>query len=162
MKRAIAAALALSLLGGTAAMAQPAQYQRDYQGQYQQGYQGQYQQGYQGDRYDDRRDERRDDRYDDRRDDRRDNRYDDRRDDRRGYGYGHNNGHHYGWRNGQRLPSQYYRNSNYYISDYGRYGLRQPPRGYRWVRADNDYVLAAIATGLIVQVLANSNNGYHR
>ncbi|CAN5574194.1 hypothetical protein BH10PSE5_BH10PSE5_21460 [soil metagenome] len=29
MKRAIAAALALSLLGGTAALAQPAQYQRD-------------------------------------------------------------------------------------------------------------------------------------
>jgi Ni/Co efflux regulator RcnB len=154
MKRAIAAALALSLLGGTAAMAQPAQYQRDYQGQYQQGYQG--------DRYDRRDDDRRDDRYD-RRDERRDDRYD-RRDDRRGYsgGYHHDNGRHNGWRNGQRLPSQYYRNSNYYISDYGRYGLRQPPRGYRWVRADNDYVLAAIATGLIVQVLANSNNGYHR
>ena len=45
------------------------------------------------------------------------------------------------------------------MNDYGRYGLRAPPRGHRWVRADNDYVLAAIATGLIVQVLSN---GYGR
>ncbi|MFZ3005639.1 MAG: RcnB family protein [Phenylobacterium sp.] len=138
MKRAIAAALALSLLGGTAAMAQPAQYQRDYQGQYQQGYQN--------------------DRYDDRRDDRRDNRYD-RRDDRRGHGYGEQRRHGgHAWRRGERLPS-HYRSSNYYVNDYGRYGLRAPPRGHRWVRADNDYVLAAIATGLIVQVLSN---GYGR
>ncbi|WP_310540459.1 RcnB family protein [Phenylobacterium sp.] len=151
MKRAIAAALALSLLGGTAAMAQPAQYQRDYQGQYQQGYYG--------DRYDDRRD-----RYDDRYDDRRAYRYDERRENRRAYGQQqrHYSGH--AWRRGQRLPS-HYRSSHYYVNDYGRYGLRAPPRGHRWVRADNDYVLAAIATGLIIQVLANSNNsnnGYHR
>ncbi|MFD3266193.1 RcnB family protein [Phenylobacterium ferrooxidans] len=143
MKRAIAAALALSLLGGTAAMAQPAQYQRDYQGQYQQGYNG--------GRYDDRRDYR----------------YDDRRDDRRGYGQQQRHYNGQAWRRGQRLPSQY-RSSAYYVNDYGRYGLRAPPRGHRWVRANNDYVLAAIATGLIVQVLANSNsghngyNGYHR
>lgn len=141
MKRAIAAALALSLLGGTAAMAQPAQYQRDYQGQYQQGYQGE--------------------RYDDRRGDRYGYRYDDRRDDRRSsYGQQRRHGGH-AWRRGERLPS-HYRSSSYYVNDYGRYGLRAPPRGHRWVRADNDYVLAAIATGLIVQVLANSNNGYHR
>lgn len=137
MKRAIAAALALSLLGGTAAMAQPAQYQRDYQGQYQQGYNG--------GRYDDRRDHR----------------YDDRRDNRRGYGQQQRHYSGNAWRRGQRLPS-HYRSSAYYVNDYGRYGLRAPPRGHRWVRADNDYVLAAIATGLIVQVLANSNNGYHR
>ncbi|MDO8379509.1 RcnB family protein [Phenylobacterium sp.] len=148
MKRAIAAALAISLLGGTAAMAQPAQYQRDYQGQYQGQYQGRYQQGYA---------DQRDDRYNDRRD----NRYGDRRDDRRGGwdnrgGQRHHGGH--SWRRGERLPSQY-RSANYYVNDYGRYGLRQPPRGYRWVRADNDYVLAALATGLIVQVLSN---GYGR
>jgi len=145
MKRAIAAALALSLLGGTAAMAHPAQYPRDYQGQYQHGYNG--------DRYDDRRDYR----YDERRD----HRYDDRGDDRRGYGQQHRHYSGNAWRRGQRLPS-HYRSSAYYVNDYGRYGLRAPPRGHRWVRADNDYVLAAIATGLIIQVLANSNNGYHR
>ncbi|MDP3869218.1 RcnB family protein [Phenylobacterium sp.] len=144
MKRAIAAALALSLLGGTAAMAQPAQYQRDYQGQYQQGYN------------DGRYDDRRDNRYEDRRD----NRYDDHRDDRRGYGQQQRHYSGQAWRRGQRLPSQY-RSSAYYVNDYGRYGLRAPPRGHRWVRANNDYVLAAIATGLIVQVLANSNSGYN-
>lgn len=149
MKRAVAAALALSLLGGTAAMAQPSQYQRDYQGQYQQGYQG--------DRYD-RRDDRRSDDWSD---DRRDERYGDGWHDSRGYNQGqhYNRGHHYGWRNGQRLPSQYYRNSDYYVSDYGRYGLRRPPGGYRWIQTDNSYILAQIATGLIIQVLSN---GYGR
>lgn len=148
MKRAIAAALALSLLGGTAAMAQPAQYQRDYQDQYQ----GQYQQGYA---------DPRSDRYDERYDDRRDNRYDDRRDGRRD-GWDNRGGQHHhrahAWRRGERLPSQY-RSANSYVNDYGRYGLRQPPRGFRWVRADNDYVLASLANGLIVQVLSN---GYGR
>ena len=39
------------------------------------------------------------------------------------------------------------------IYDYRRYRLRPPPRGYHWVRAGDDYVLAAIATGLILDVI---------
>ncbi len=36
---------------------------------------------------------------------------------------------------------------------YRYYRLRQPPRGYRWVRADNnDYLLVAIATGIILDI----------
>ena len=36
--------------------------------------------------------------------------------------------------------------------------LRQPPRGYHWVRNDGgDYLLAAIAGGLIAQVILNSS-----
>ena len=58
------------------------------------------------------------------------------------------------WARGQRLPSSYYRGNQYYVSDYGRYGLRAPPRGYRWYRTGNDYVLAAAATGLIASVIA--------
>jgi Ni/Co efflux regulator RcnB len=38
------------------------------------------------------------------------------------------------------------------VRDYGYYRLRPPPRGYHWVRADNDYLLVAIATGVILDI----------
>ena len=56
------------------------------------------------------------------------------------------------WRRGGYLPS-YYRGNGYVIQDYGYYRLRPPPRGYYWYRAGNDYVLAAIATGLIFDII---------
>lgn len=52
---------------------------------------------------------------------------------------------------GQRLPAAY-RARTYYV-DYGRYGLRAPPRGYQYVRVGNDVVLTAVATGLIASVV---------
>lgn len=58
------------------------------------------------------------------------------------------------WRRGAYLP-RYYRDDYYIMRDYGRYGLRAPPRGYYWYRSGNDYILAAIATGLIFDVIAN-------
>lgn len=61
------------------------------------------------------------------------------------------------WSYGQRMPVQY-RDSRYIVSDYGRYGLRQPPRGYHYVRSGNDVVLTAVATGLITAVIAGLFN----
>lgn len=58
------------------------------------------------------------------------------------------------WRRGAYLPS-YYRGGGYVVNDYYRHHLRPPPRGYYWYRTGNDYVLAAIATGLIFEVIAN-------
>jgi Ni/Co efflux regulator RcnB len=55
------------------------------------------------------------------------------------------------WRPGGYLPN-YYR--DYAIADYGRYGLRPPPRGYSWYQAGNDYLLAAAATGLIFDIIS--------
>ena len=122
MKRLLTSVLALSLLAGTAASAQPY-----------------------GDRHDDRRDNGR---YDQGRDyDRHDNRVEHR-----------DRGHHYGqrkhWARGERLPSSYYQNRAYYV-DYRVYHLRAPPRGYRWVRVDNDYMLVALTSGLIASIIAN-------
>jgi Ni/Co efflux regulator RcnB len=125
MKRLAITAIALSLLAGTAATAAPQRHDDRGNGRYEQN------------RYDDRRDDRRDHRAD-RRDDRRDYR-DDRRDQRR-------------WARGQRLD-QRYRDNRYYVSDYHRHGLRAPPRGYRWQRVNDQYVMAAIATGLIASVI---------
>ena len=61
------------------------------------------------------------------------------------------------WSYGQTMPA-YYRSSNYVVSDYGRYGLRAPPRGYQYVRSGNDVVLAAVAGGLITAVIAGLFN----
>lgn len=68
------------------------------------------------------------------------------RDDRRGGGPRHD------LRRGQRLGHEY-RGNRYVVSDWRARRLSAPPRGHHWVQAGNDYVLAAIATGLIAQVL---------
>lgn len=56
------------------------------------------------------------------------------------------------WRQGGYVPAAY---RGYYVQDYGYYGLRAPPRGYRWVYADNNFVLMALTTGLIAEIVAN-------
>ncbi|MFG1425044.1 RcnB family protein [Roseixanthobacter glucoisosaccharinicivorans] len=39
------------------------------------------------------------------------------------------------------------------VTDYRRHGLRQPPRGYHWVRDGNNYILAGITSGIISSIL---------
>src|SRR5579871_3876572 len=48
------------------------------------------------------------------------------------------------WSRGDKLPVQY-RANQYVVSDWRSNHLRKPPRGYHWVRANNQYVLAAVA-----------------
>ena len=38
-------------------------------------------------------------------------------------------------------------------SDYRHYRLSEPPRGYEWREVDGNYVLAAVATGVIASVV---------
>jgi len=70
----------------------------------------------------------------------------------RDYGYDNpqNDHRHRHWQRGQYM-SPYVR--TYVVYDYGRYRLRPPPRGFVWVRADNDYLLVAAATGVIFDVI---------
>ncbi|KIQ28509.1 membrane protein [Variovorax paradoxus] len=68
--------------------------------------------------------------------------------DRRGFPQPHSE-----WRRGGRVPAEY-RGRNYVVNDYRAYRLQPPPRGYQWVGVGGDYVLAAIATGLIAQIIA--------
>jgi Ni/Co efflux regulator RcnB len=42
------------------------------------------------------------------------------------------------------------------IQDWRAYHLRRPPRGYEWREVDGNYVLTAIATGIIASVVATS------
>lgn len=56
------------------------------------------------------------------------------------------------WVKGTRVPPQY-RTQHYVVNDWRRHGLKQPPRGYQWVQYGGDYLLVAIASGIISQLI---------
>lgn len=94
------------------------------------------------------------------RNERHDERRFDHRDDRR-YGYPdvrQNDRHFYynargpEFRRGGYIPRQY-RNHQYYVTDYRMHHLSPPPRGQQWVQVGPDYVLIALATGLIAHMV---------
>ena len=99
------------------------------------------------------------DRHDDRRPDYRDNHRPDRYDNRARYNPdNHNNrgaGPNNSWHRGDRIPVQY-RSPQYVVDDWRGYHLSAPPRGYHWVQSGGDYLLVAIATGVILQLLINN------
>lgn len=53
---------------------------------------------------------------------------------------------------GERLPVEH-RHRQYVVDDWRGHYLSAPPRGYHWVQTGGDYVLVAIATGIILQLL---------
>jgi Ni/Co efflux regulator RcnB len=65
---------------------------------------------------------------------------------------GHGAGPAHNFYRGGRLPARY-RSGPYIVRDWRGHRLSAPPRGYYWVQAGNDFVLAAIATGIIAQVI---------
>lgn len=79
----------------------------------------------------------------------------------RGYAYGHDQrdergaGPEHSFHRGGRLPPEY-RNRQYVVENWRDHRLSAPPRGYHWVQVGGDYVLVAIATGIILQLLLNN------
>jgi Ni/Co efflux regulator RcnB len=71
-----------------------------------------------------------------------------RDDHREGRGAGPN----HGFYRGDRLPPEY-RNRQYVVNNWRDHHLNAPPRGYHWVQTGNDYVLVAITTGVILQMI---------
>ncbi|MDM0114764.1 RcnB family protein [Variovorax sp. J22R133] len=67
--------------------------------------------------------------------------------DRRGFSQPHAE-----WHRGGRVPNEY-RGRGYVVNDYRAYHLNAPPRGYQWVGVGSEFALAAIATGLIAQIV---------
>jgi Ni/Co efflux regulator RcnB len=55
---------------------------------------------------------------------------------------------------GDRLPAAEH-TKQYEVSDWRSRNLREPPAGHHWVRSGDDFVLAAIATGVIADVALN-------
>jgi Ni/Co efflux regulator RcnB len=60
----------------------------------------------------------------------------------------------YGWHRGD-----HYHGDRYVVRDYGRYHLRYPPPGYEWVQNGGQFVLIAVASGVIADIILNSQ--YH-
>jgi Ni/Co efflux regulator RcnB len=61
------------------------------------------------------------------------------------------------YQRGDRLPAPY-RSSQYVVNDWRAHHLTAPPRGHYWVQNGSDYVLAAIATGIIAAVILDAAN----
>jgi Ni/Co efflux regulator RcnB len=183
MKRALAAAaIALSLFTGSVAIADDRDHGRNWDRSHDRRHDDRRDHGRNHDwrrdhdRHNWGRDNRRDWRHDNRRDDRRDwrhdrrydHRYDHRFDRRYDHRYRHYDGYRYRapayrppygyrahyWRRGEYLPVAY-RHSGYVVHDYYAYGLRHPGRGCHWVRVNNDVVLAAITTGIVLDIAYN-------
>lgn len=59
------------------------------------------------------------------------------------------------YRRGDHLPYEL-RQHRHYVNDWRAHRLYAPPQGYQWVQADSgDYLLVALATGLIANLLLN-------
>jgi Ni/Co efflux regulator RcnB len=71
----------------------------------------------------------------------------------------HDRGRHEGWykpyHRGDRIEVVYLQ-PRYYVPDYRVYHLAPPPPGHRWIRyPDGRFILVAIATGVITDILLN-------
>lgn len=53
---------------------------------------------------------------------------------------------------GERLPMRY-RDRVYIVDDWGHHHLHRPPRHHVWVQVGGDYVLMAVATGIIASIV---------
>lgn len=56
------------------------------------------------------------------------------------------------WHRGSHLPPEY-RGHSYVVDDWRAHRLPRPPRGHHWVAVGGEYLLVAIPTGVIVQVV---------
>ncbi len=129
MKRLIGSFMVVSLLASSAAFAAPQQ-------------------------HDDRDRDRIEQRHDDHGPARHDDHRNDQRDDRRSAHHDDRNGRHGPpFHRGERLAKDH-RGSH--VADYRKHHLKQPPRGHEWRRVDNQYVLIAIATGVIASVVGGN------
>ena len=76
----------------------------------------------------------------------RNDRYENRRND---------NNRRHNWRKGGRIDRSDW-NRGRRVNDWQQRRLQRPPRGYEWRQVDNNYVLAAAATGLIAALVLSN------
>lgn len=65
---------------------------------------------------------------------------------------GHHYVHHEEWKKGARMHDEDWKRGAHV--EYKERHLRAPPHGYEWREVDGNYVLAAVATGVIASVVA--------
>lgn len=111
----------------------------------------------------DRRHDRQAERWNERRQERFDRRHE-QRDWRPGWQAGYQQPH-YGWQSGHRVAPRYhrggylpyqYRGPTYRVHDWHAHpGLYAPPYGHQWMQVDGEFLLVALATGLIANAILN-------
>jgi Ni/Co efflux regulator RcnB len=77
-----------------------------------------------------------------------------RSDNGRHLGWSKDRGNSHRWSRGQRMGYNDWNGAS--RIDYRRYNLRQPPRGYEWRRQNDQFILGAIATGLIASIIIST------
>ncbi|HEV2701687.1 MAG TPA: RcnB family protein [Steroidobacteraceae bacterium] len=60
--------------------------------------------------------------------------------------------HHDEWRKGSKMRDEDWKRGAHV--DYREHHLRAPPRGYEWREVDGNYVMVAVASGVIASVVA--------
>jgi Ni/Co efflux regulator RcnB len=58
------------------------------------------------------------------------------------------------WGQGDRLPNQYYTQSQYYVANPSAVNLAPAPYGSRWVRVGDNYYQAQTQTGVVSQIVS--------
>jgi Ni/Co efflux regulator RcnB len=71
-----------------------------------------------------------------------------------GWGQDYGNGHR--WGEGERMGYNDWHNAQ--AVDYRQHNLRQPPDGYEWRESGGQYVLAAVATGVIASIILDGGH----
>jgi Ni/Co efflux regulator RcnB len=66
--------------------------------------------------------------------------------------------HHEEWKKGAKMRDEDWKRGEHV--EYKEHHLRAPPRGYEWRVVDGNYVLAAVATGVIASVVAAEVAGH--
>ena len=66
----------------------------------------------------------------------------------------HDRDRHPEWREGHRMDRNDWQRARRF--DYRDHRLREPPRGYEWREIDGRFVLGAIATGIIADIIINA------
>jgi len=74
------------------------------------------------------------------------------RQDHRGHADERGAGPQHAFHRGDRLPPEF-RSNQYVVDNWREHRLSAPPRGYHWVQSGGDYMLVAIGTGVILQLL---------
>jgi hypothetical protein len=69
-------------------------------------------------------------------------------------GWGQDRGGDHHWRRGERMGYNDWQSAQ--PIDYREHHLRRPPHGYEWRQSNGQYVLAAVATGVIASILLNN------
>ena len=62
--------------------------------------------------------------------------------------------HHEEWKKGAKIKDEDWQRGEHV--DYRQQHLRAPPRGHEWRQVDGNYVLEAVATGVIASVVVSS------